>query len=390
MRKVILYSVVIAVFVASCSSPKKQMQSGNYDAAITKAVDKIRKDREDIKNIDILDQSYRIALEQDNERVRLLKMEGKPQNWDEIYLIYKKMYDRQSMVRTVLPLQSGTRTVDFPYVDYMADMVEAKNKAADYYFAHGNEIMKNGTKESYRQAYQEFMRAKEYVGDYEGIDQLLEESHYLGVSRVLVQVENQSQINFPPEFTSDLLSLDLPRLDNEWVEYHTRQLDEDVKYDYYVSVIVKSVLVSPENTFEKDTLIRREIEDGFQYVLDGNGNVMKDSLGNDIKVKKYRQVQCALIESVQTKECRIDGQVEIVSVNPLKVLKSDPISANSSFEHISARAIGDTEALKPAELAKTQSEPVPFPTDIEMVINCSEALKMGIRNAMEQNRRFIF
>ncbi len=389
MRKVIFYSVIISVFFASCSSPKKQMQSGNYDAAITKAVEKIRKDREDIKNIDILDQSYRIALEQDNERIRLLKMEGKPQNWDEIYLIYKKMHDRQSMVRTVLPLKSGSRTIDYPYIDYMEEMITAKNHAADYYYANGQELLKNGTKESYRQAYAEFARAKEYVGDYEGIDQLLEESRYMGMSRVLVRVENRSHINFPEEFESDLLALDLPRLDNSWVEYHTRQMDEDTNFDYIVSVIIKSIAVSPDNNFQKDTLIKREIEDGFQYVLDGNGNVMKDSLGNDIKMKKYKNVQCALIESIQTKECVIDGQVEIVTVNPAKVLKSDPLSANSYFEHVSARAIGDTEALMPAEMEKIQSEPVPFPSDLEMVIRCSEALKMGIRNAMERNRRFI-
>jgi len=389
MKKVIFYSILLSVLIASCSSPKKQMESGNYDAAITKAVDKIRKDRDDTKNIEILDQSYKIALEQDNERIRLLKMEGKPQNWDEIYLIYKKMYDRQSLVRTVLPLKSGSRTVDFPYVDYMEEMVIAKNRAADYYYANGQALMKNRTKESYRQAFAEFSRAKEYVGDYEGIDQLIDECRYMGMSRVLVKVDNRSHINFPPDFENDLLALDLPRLDNEWVEYHTKQLDENTDFDYIVSVIIKAIAVSPDNTFQKDTLIKREIEDGFQYVLDDNGNVMKDSLGNDIKVKKYKQVQCALIESIQSKECIIDGQVEIVTTNPAKVLKSDPLTADSYFEHVSARAIGDEEALMPAELQKINSQPVPFPSDLEMVIRCSEALKMGIRGAMQRNRRFI-
>ncbi len=116
---------------------------------------------------------------------------------------------------------------------------------------------------------------------------------------------------------------------------------------------------------------------------------MKDSLGNDIKVKKYKDVQCALIETVQTKECRIEGDVEILTLRPDKVLKKDPLSADSYFEHISARAIGDTEALLPHQLAKTQSEPVPFPSDGEMVMRCSDALKMGIKTAMERNRRFI-
>jgi len=390
MKKALLISFVISILFAGCSSPKKQMESGNYDAAITKAVDKLRKDPGDTKNIDILERSFNVALEQDNERIRYLKMEGKPQNWDEIYLIYNKMNNRQSLVRTITPLQSGGRTVQFPYVDYMEEMIVAKNKAADFYYAHGQELMNNGTKEAYRQAYAEFARAKEYAGDYEGIDDMLYETKYLGTSRVFVKVENHSHINFPQEFQDDLLALDIPRLDSDWVEYHTKNIDENIQYDYFVNVIVKQIAVSPDNTFERDSLIKREIEDGFQYVLDANGNVMRDTLGNDIKVPKYRDVQCALIESVQTKECHIEGAIEVVSVNPAKVLKNDPLGADSFFDHISARAIGDMEALSAADMAKTRSQPAPFPSDLEMVIQCSEALKMSIRGAMQRNTRYIF
>jgi len=44
---------------------------------------------------------------------------------------------------------------------------------------------------------------------------------------------------------------------------------------------------------------------------------MKDTLGNDIKQKKYKTVQCALIESVQAKICRIDGDIEVIQMNPI-------------------------------------------------------------------------
>ena len=56
------------------------------------------------------------------------------------------MNDRQSLVRTVTPLNNNGRSVDFPYIDYMPEMVGAKRKAADFYYAHGNELMKAGYK----------------------------------------------------------------------------------------------------------------------------------------------------------------------------------------------------------------------------------------------------
>ena len=117
--------------------------------------------------------------------------------------------------------------LNFPYVDYMPEMVNAKRKAADFYFAHGTELMKSGIKESYRQAYNEFVRAKNYVGDYEGIDNKILEAKYLGMSRVFVSIQNNSILKFPKEFEQDLLALDLPGLNSEWVEYHTQNLNHE-------------------------------------------------------------------------------------------------------------------------------------------------------------------
>ena len=170
MKRIVSLIFILTIILSGCGSSKKQLEKGNYDAAIQKAVKQLRKDSKDVKQIDILSQAYKVSNEQDIERIRTLKMEGKPNNWDEIYLVYKSLNDRQSLVRTVTPLNANGRSVDFSYVDYVPDMVNAKRKAADFYYAHGTDLMKSNIKESYRQAYAEFLRAKEYVGDYEGID----------------------------------------------------------------------------------------------------------------------------------------------------------------------------------------------------------------------------
>jgi hypothetical protein len=140
---------------------------------------------------------------------------------------------------------------------------------------------------------------------------------------------------------------------------------------------------------QRDSVIKKEIEDGFNYQLDKKGNVMKDSLGNDIKTKKHKTLQCALIETIQSKTCQIDGDVEIVQINPNKVLKKDPLGAQSNFENTSARALGDIQALSQAQVNKTKSQSVPFPSDMEMVLRCSDALKQAINGAIQSNKRFI-
>ena len=389
MKRFLPLVFIFAIILSGCGSSKKQLQKGNYDAAIAKAVKQLRKDNSDVKQIDILERSYKVANDQDNERIRFLKMEGKPNNWDEIYQVYNSLNNRQSLVKSVTPLNKNGKSVDFPYIDYMADMVAAKRKAADFYYAHGIELMKSGLKESYRQAFDEFVRAKQYIGDYEGIDNKIQECKELGMSRVFVSVQNNSMIKFPKEFEQDLLALDLPSLNSEWVEYYTRSLNENTKYDFYIDVNIRNIAVSPDKTMQKDTVIKKDVEDGFTYALDRKGNVMKDTLGNDIKIKKYKTLQCALVESVQLKACRIDGDVQVIQSNPDKILKKDPIGAESTFEHVSSRALGDIQALNADQLAKTKSSAVPFPDDIEMVVRCSESIKMAIRGAIQNNKRYI-
>lgn len=389
MKQLLPFTLILMIILGGCGSSKKHLERGNYDAAIDRAVRQLRKDPRDAKQIAVLERSYNIANEQDNERIRFLKLEGRPENWDEIYLLNKRLHDRQAHVRTVTPLNERGRTVDFPYIDYMPEMVAAKRRSADYYYAHGLELMKANLKESYRQAFREFVRAKEYVGDYEGIDNKIQEARYLGMSRVFVSLQNRSMIRFPQEFEDELLALDLPRLNSEWVEYHIQNLNPDTRYDYYVNVNVRNVIVSPDQTMQRDTVVKREIEDGFTYQLDAKGNVMRDSLGNDIKIKKFKTVQCALIETIQSKTCIIEGDIEVIQASPETLLKKDPIGAQSRFEHISARALGDIEALSPSQLERTKSKAMPFPADIEMVIRCSENLKMAIRGAIQNNRRYI-
>ena len=119
MKNVVSVSIILILVLSGCGSSKKQLEKGNYAAALDKAVKQLRKDARDTKQISILDKSYRTLNEQDNERIRYLKMEEKPANLDEIYQINKSMNDRQAYVRTVLPLELGGKTIDYPYVDYM-------------------------------------------------------------------------------------------------------------------------------------------------------------------------------------------------------------------------------------------------------------------------------
>jgi len=389
--KKIIYFLLAGMILTSCGSSKKMLQKGNYDAAIQKSVKQLRKKPDDAKEAATLDEAYRRVNQLDRERVKFLEREDNPGNYDEIFSIYERMKNRQSLVRTVLPLNVNGRHIDYEYVDYDAKIISSKRKAAEYYFHSGQDLMKTGTKEAYRQAYIEMTKAQDYSGGmYPELDPLIEEARYKGISRVLVLVNNMTHINLEPRFEEDLLEIDNRGLNSDWVEYHFRDLDQDISYDYTIYVNMEMISVSPDEVKEKDNLYKKKVEDGFDYVLDANGNVMKDTAGNDIKIPRYKTLQATLIETHQFKSVRIDGNVEIIQNNPRRQLRKEPIGAEHIFEHHSARMVGDIEALDEEARSMIEREAVPFPGDFEMIYMCAETLKPAIQQAIYKNRQVIF
>ena len=390
MRRIV-YLLFTALILTSCGSSKKMLEKGNYDAAIQKAVKQIRKNPDSPKDIEALDRAYKIANQQDQERVTFLEREDNPNNYEEVFSIYSRMKTRQSLVRTVLPMNLNGRSIDYPYVDYDAKIISAKRKAADYYYHSGKELMKSGTKEAYRQAYDEMSRAQDYSGGaYPDLDPLIEEARFKGISRVLVLVNNMTHMKLDPNWEADLLEIDTRGLENQWVEYHFKNLNEDISYDYTIYVNLESIAISPDDVKEKDNLYKKKVEDGFDYALDSHGNVMKDTAGNDIKIPRYKELQCTLIETHQHKSVQINGNIEIIQENPKRMVRKEPIGAEHVFEHSSARAVGDVNALDADAKKMIEQEAVPFPSDFEMLFACTETLKPAIQQAIYKNQQYIY
>ncbi len=389
MKKTFTFLFVV-LLMSACGSTTKKLQQGNYDAVVNKSVKKlIRKPKaEDAAE---MDRAYRLANERDLERIKFLKAEDNPDNYDEIFNRYYMLKERQRKVRTVTPMTVDGNTYSYGYVDYDAEIIASKRKAADFFYNNGKGLLENALqKGDYRDAYYQLVKASEYSGgQFENIDALIYDARMKGISRVIVEINNQAPLQLPPMVEEDLISFDTRGLGNEWVEYHFKHVDENAVYDYAVFVKLISIMVSPDGVKNTDELFKKNISDGFDYVLDANGNVMEDTAGNDIKIQKFKEITCTLIETRQFKSVEIRGEVEILSMNPERLIQKEPFGASNQFEHFSARSIGDEGALTEEAFKMTQQEKIPFPTDVDMVLMCTETIKPAIRNAIYTNRQFI-
>jgi hypothetical protein len=392
MKKFAPILLIVLFLVSACKSSSKLVEEGNYDKAIDKSIKSIMKGKADDEDIDILDKAYKLANTRDLEQIKLLKTEGNPENWEQIYFIYSTLDSRQEVVRKVLPIRASGRVIDYEQIDYASSIVEAKTKAAEYFYNNGKKLMAAKNKQSYREAYFNFSKAKNYRGSaFPDIDQQLADAEYFGISRVLVDVSNNTPVRLSPDFFDNILAINTSGLNSQWIEYYIGRTDRKIEYDYFVTILIKNIIVSPEKYSQKEYVRRKKVQDGFTYVLDSRGNVQKDSLGNDIKVPKYKELVCTVIEREQRKEATIEAQIEYMSLFPnRRVINLVPVGSTSVFEHYSGRAVGDLDALLPEDFDLIHRDPAPFPDDMSMIYDCTTTLQQSVTDALNQNKNLIY
>ena len=143
--------------------------------------------------------------------------------------------------------------------------------------------------------------------------------------------------------------------------------------------------ISPERVNERQLIKEKVIKDGFEYVLDQNGNVAKDSLGNDIKVDKFKTVTCNFYEFTQLKTAQIGANVKFKDLRSGQVVNSYPLSSEFIFEHIYANVDGDRRALDNNLVALLDLAAVPFPTNEQMVYDAGEDLKARLKSIVSRH-----
>lgn len=381
MKKIVLLLSVAVILLSGCLSSKQYYEKGAYDKAITKAVKRLKKKTDRPKEVWVLVSAYRAVNQADLDRISYLKQTGQPDIWDEVFQKYDMLKRRQDLVKT-LP-QKVLDDISFNWVDYDKDVIESQKKAVEYYYAHARVLLDKKDKMSARQAYDELRRIKDFYESYKDVDAMLQTAIELGTTNVIFKMSNQSMAVLPQGFEDEILTMTLKDLNRKWINYDSREVSGRT-YDYMVFLNLKMIDVSPEQLKQYEYTESKEVQDGFQYVLDARGNVVKDSLGNDMKVPKYKTITCHVLETQMNKAAIITGSVDFYDNRHSQLLRNEKLSAESHFNYMFATAMGDIDALK-AETVRKLNSPAPFPNDLEMIGMASDYLKESARNIISNN-----
>lgn len=391
MKYTLLLFLFTAFLLAGCMSSEKALRNGNYDLAITKSIKKLRKNSSKRNQILVIEEAYRKAQQNDMDRISFIKKEGNPDGWDEIHAIYARIKNRQERVKTLRPLQlpgrdgNASRTVKFDFMDIDNELIQSKQNAAEYFYAHGISLLQQGGKVNARNAHAEFEKIKSYYTNFKDIDNQLLKAREAGMTNVLFAIKKADRILLPPTFEQELMKISVQELNQKWIRYYTTDTKE-INYDYTACVNIQLIDVSPENAKEMYYSESKQVQDGWEYELDPKGNVKKDSLGNDIKKPKYKTITCNLVETHLTKSARIAGSLDYINNQTKQLFKTDNIAADSFFQDgIVVVLGGDVNALKPETKKKIGRKPMPFPSHFDMILQAGGTLKNMVKNLLHEN-----
>jgi hypothetical protein len=383
MRRITPVFFYLAIFVfmlQSCASAEKMVERGQYDQAITLAQRKLSgKQKKNPKLVRAAEEAFAKVTARDLREID--RMKGREDAWGRINSIYRNIRARQDVLRPLLPLtDKNGYTASFNFIDVSAQEQESRNKAAAYHYNQANDLIRmaeNGDKPAARSAYRELEETLRFFRNYRDAADLQRYAHELGTTHIIVNIENDAPVMTPADFDRRLKQVNVADLNSFWQEYHLYD-NKKTDYDYQIKLRITSILVSPEVIREREYVDSKEIEDGFDYVLDKRGNVMKDSLGNDIKVVRKVTVNAVVLEVLQQKEANVQGVVEVYNIKERRLIRTQPLAATALFENYASTFQGDKRALSHDSRNRIGNRPVPFPASETMILQAADQLKPAL------------
>jgi len=372
--------IVLLSICFSCSPVKKineNVISGEYDKAISKTIDQLKRTKNKKKKDQyklILKDVFSKSVIKSQNKISSLKKDKNPEFYYEIYLEYQKLIDRQNKLMNI-----SSNNLKFNFKNYDNDHIEFRYKTSNYYMELSKSLISKDDRLDYRNAYEYLIIIESINPNYLETRTLINLCLLRGKDHILLNVLNESNSVIYKELQKDILNINGYDLNSKWKSFHTAKDNYLGKTDFYIDLAFKAFIISPERILEKENTKKKNIKDGYTYQLDNNGNVMSDSLGNDIKIDKIVEISAKTKEFSQSKSAKVIAEVRYYD-NKNNLIEKFPLESEFWFRNIFLEFTGDKRVLSKKDKRLLKGGFLPFPPDDILLFNNSENIKQKLKN----------
>ena len=344
----------LLLFAISCSrNGTKALEKGNYYEAVLQSVEKLKKDTDNSKALEVLPAAYKNAQNEFLRDINNSQNVNQQFRWESILEHYNKLNKMQDAIEHC----TACRRLVSPQT-YFKETEDARENAAAERYVAGNDLIKGRpSKASARAAYDNFERITIFAPNYKDARNRLEDALNLGSYHVVVE---QPKVN--------------SRLYQYSNEYFQGKVDEFLRTNRRMNKFIR--FYSPEEAktvkLTPDQIVRLEFIDfvvGETNIQTDRQNVTsKDSVktGEAIidgkKVPVYGRVNAQVVKSRKVVRSRGLLSMEVIDFQANKILLRDEIPGEYTWVNEWASFNGDERALNITELNMTRNrEQLPPP-----------------------------
>lgn len=270
MKRLVLSSIILGMaFLLACSSGKQDLQRGDYETSIRKAIDRLRNSPGNKKAQETLREAYPLMVKYHTDKVANLKTSNKTFKWETILSSYLRL---NGIYESLQRCPACLRLVNTPQ-NFTMEADEARTNAAEARYQQGLMELDHHERESAKRAYKHFQRAEKLKSNYKDARQKMEEALHEATLKVVI--EKVPSLANHPEVNSEYFNekiveyFKLNANPNEFVRFYSTQEARDVnlqKPDHYVMMSFQSFAIGrpqiKESTInaEKDSVIIGQVD----------------------------------------------------------------------------------------------------------------------------------
>jgi hypothetical protein len=201
MKKNTLIFYILIFIISSCSTGKKALEKGDYFSAITKSVERLKSDPDNKKAIKVLEDGYPLALEWSQEEIDLALSSNSAFKWEGAINQMEQVNRMSELIRST----PAARNIISNPKSYTSELNMAYEKAAEMRYNAGlNELEKN-TRETARNAFDNFYKANQFVSGYKDVAGKMNEAKEIATLKVIVEaaVVNTQRYKLSSQFFYD-------------------------------------------------------------------------------------------------------------------------------------------------------------------------------------------
>lgn len=214
-------TIIVAIFIVSCSTGKKALQKGDYYKATMEAVNRLRSAPENKKAQQVLLQSYPLA---NSNIMRNIQNALDENRIDKYAVIVREYMSLNELANSIYACPKALQLIPSPN-QYYTELKNAKDLAAAEAYNLGTFALSQNTIQKAREAYFHFKDADNYVNGYKDVAEKLQESLFLATLKVVVSKPITSmKYQLSADFFYDNLMAQMSKVtSNKFIRFYTYQ-----------------------------------------------------------------------------------------------------------------------------------------------------------------------